>query len=115
MNIEEFREFVLSLPYVEETTPFDETTLVYKIGGKMFTFADMIEFKEIAVKCDPDKAIELRERYSEITPAYHMSKKHWNGISTSGSLTDAQIKQWIVDSYKLVYDKLPKKIKDLLI
>ena len=71
MDILEFRDYCLSLPMSEECTPFDETTLVYKIGGKMYAYAGMENFTRFAVKCDPDRAVELRERYREITPAWH--------------------------------------------
>lgn len=80
MDILELRRYCLSLPLAEECTPFDETTLVFKIGGKMFCYTDMVEFRWIAVKCDPDRAVLLRERYPElVTPAFHSNKRHWNG------------------------------------
>lgn len=85
MDILELRRYCLSLPLAEECTPFDETTLVFKIGGKMFCYTDMVEFRWIAVKCDPDRAVLLRERYPElVTPAFHSNKRHWNGIRTDG-------------------------------
>ena len=77
MDVLSFRDYCLSLPLTEETTPFDETTLVYKIGGKMYACADMETFEWIAVKCDPDEAIALRERYEEVNPAFHFNKVHW--------------------------------------
>lgn len=86
MDVLEFRDYCLSLPMTEESTPFDETTLVYKIGGRMYAYADMVDFTRIAVKCDPDEAIALRERYPEVEPAFHMNKRHWNGIRTTGDL-----------------------------
>ena len=90
MDILELRRYCLSLPLAEECTPFDETTLVFKIGGKMFCYTDMVEFRWIAVKCDPDRAVLLRERYPElVTPAFHSNKRHWNGIRTDGDLPDA--------------------------
>ena len=82
MDVLSFRDYCLSLPLTEESTPFDETTLVYKIGGKMYACADMNDFGQVAVKCDPDEAVRLRERYEEIGPAYHFNKTHWNGIAT---------------------------------
>ena len=78
MDVLSFRDYCLSLPLTEESTPFDETTLVYKIGGKMYACADMNDFGQVAVKCDPDEAVRLRERYEEIGPAYHFNKTHWN-------------------------------------
>ena len=91
------------LPLAEECTPFDETTLVFKIGGKMFCYTDMVEFRWIAVKCDPDRAVLLRERYPElVTPAFHSNKRHWNGIRTDGDLPDAFIREQLRHSYLLV-------------
>ncbi len=109
MDITEIREFCLSLPETEETLPFDETTLVYKVGGKMFLLTDMTDRGGINVKCDPDRAIELRERYAEeVTPGYHMNKRHWNTVRTDGDLPEKQIRRWIEDSYRLVAESLPK-------
>lgn len=109
MDVLEYREYCLSLPYTEECTPFDETTLVFKVAGKMFAYADMDEFHWICMKCEPDKAIELREKYSDqILPAYHSNKRHWNMVRTDGDLPDRKIKEWIKDSYLLVVEKLPK-------
>ena len=102
MDVLSFRDYCLSLPLTEETTPFDETTLVYKIGGRMYACADMEAFEWIAVKCDPDKAIALRERYAEVNPAFHFNKVHWNGIGTTGDLPDAFIREQIRNSYLLV-------------
>lgn len=102
MDVLTFRDYCLSLPLTEETTPFDETTLVYKIGGRMYVYADMVDFEHIAVKCEPDEAILLRERYPEITPGFHMNKRHWNTIATSGDLPDAFIREQIRRSYLLV-------------
>ena len=95
MDVLSFRDYCLSLPLTEESTPFDETTLVYKIGGKMYACADMNDFGQVAVKCDPDEAVRLRERYEEIGPAYHFNKTHWNGIRTAGDLPDAFIREQI--------------------
>jgi predicted DNA-binding protein (MmcQ/YjbR family) len=113
MNIEELREFCLSLPYAEETFPFDQYTLVFKVGGKMFglTGLDSPELS-INLKCDPDKATELRERYPAVQPGYHMSKKHWNTVFIDGSIPRKQIEEWIIESYQLVLNSLPRKIRD---
>ncbi len=102
MDILEIREYCLSFPGATETTPFDETTLVYKIGGKMFLLTDMENGQWINVKCDPDRAIELRERYEEVTPGWHMNKRHWNTIRIDGDLPAQLIREWIRDSYDLV-------------
>ena len=73
MDVLTFRDYCLSLPMAEETTPFDETTLVYKVGGKMFACADMAEFEWVAVKCDPAEAVLLREQYDEVSAAWHFN------------------------------------------
>jgi predicted DNA-binding protein (MmcQ/YjbR family) len=103
MNIEMLREYCLSKPGAEETLPFGPDTLVFKVNGKMFLLtgldADPLQFN---VKCDPDKAAELREEYSCVLPGYHMNKKHWNTIVVDGSVSTKQLKGWIDDSYDLV-------------
>lgn len=104
MDVLSFRDYCLSLPFSEESTPFDETTLVYKIGGRMYACADMVDFDSIAVKCDPDEALVLRERYPEVEAAYHFNKKHWNGIRTTGDLPDGFIRRQIRNSYLLVLE-----------
>lgn len=103
MDLTAFRDYCLSLPFTEETTPFDETTLVYKVGGRMYAFADMVEFRRVALKCDPDEAILLRERYpDEVTPAYHTNKRLWNDIRATGDLPERFIREQIRNSYLLV-------------
>lgn len=115
MDILELREYCLSLPLAEETLPFDERSLVYKVEGKMFLLTDMQDFHWINIKCDPDRAIELRERYPEVKPGYHMNKRHWNTIEMCGDLPDKLIKEWIFDSYRLVIDKLPRSKREPLL
>lgn len=109
MNIEQLHEYALSLPDVTESFPFDETTLVMKAGGKMFLLvsldADPLQFN---VKCDPERAIELREEYNCVLPGYHMNKKHWNTIIVDGTLTNKQLKEMVLDSYNLVVKKKKK-------
>lgn len=116
MDVLEFRDYCLSLPMTEESTPFDETTLVYKIGGRMYAYADMVDFTRIAVKCDPDEAIALRERYPEVEPAFYMNKRHWNGIRTTGDLPDAFIREQVRNSYLLVLRRnvTPRALRDEL-
>ncbi len=109
MNIEEYREFCLSLKDTEEKFPFDENTLVFSIRGKMFSLTDTGVFDFINVKCDPEKAIALRERYDDVLPGYHMNKNHWNSIRMNGSIPDTMIKDWIKESYSLVISGLPKR------
>lgn len=109
MNILDYRNFCISLPGVTEEFPFDDKTLVFKVMGKMFTACDVDEFDSINLKCDPVKAIELREFYPEVSPGYHMNKKHWNTVSMQGDLPDDLIREWIKDSYDLVVENLPKR------
>ncbi len=112
MNIESLREYCLSKPGAEETLPFGPDTLVYKVGGKVFllTGLDSEEFR-FNVKCDPDKALELREEFSCVLPGYHMNKKHWNTIVVDGSVPSRQLKDWIDHSYELVAGNSSKKKK----
>ena len=109
MNIEDIRLFALSLPDVEEGFPFGEETLVFKIQGKLFLLmgltSDPLQFN---VKCDPEKAIELREQYDCVIPGYHMNKKHWNSVIVNGTMTGKELKEQIAHSYSLV---APKKKK----
>jgi predicted DNA-binding protein (MmcQ/YjbR family) len=110
MNIETFVEYCLTKKGVEETFPFDNVTLVMKVMGKMFAVCPTDrDGLQIALKCDPEYAIELRERHEEITEAWHMSKKHWNGVNCEGSLKDAFVRELIDDSYNLVVKGLTKK------
>ncbi|MGK2864749.1 MAG: MmcQ/YjbR family DNA-binding protein [Chitinophagaceae bacterium] len=99
----------------EETLPFGPDTLVYKVGGKVFLFMSLDnEDLRFNVKCDPEKAIELREEFDCVLPGYHMNKKHWNTIIADGSVSEKLLKDWIDHSYQLIVDSLPKKIKEEL-
>ena len=110
MNIEAYRNFCLSFPGATEDLPFDENTLCFKVMGKIFSICDIEEFESINLKCDPVKAIELREQYPDIVvPGYHMNKKHWNTVSMQDNLSDELIKEWITDSYNLVVAGLTKR------
>jgi len=109
MHIEALRDFCLQLKEVTEAMPFDKEVLVFKVKGKMFLLTNINDFTSINVKCNPEYAIELREKYTEVTAGYHMNKKHWNTIKINQTISDNQIYQWIKDSYWLVVEKLPKK------
>lgn len=111
MNIEEFREYCLKKPGVTEDMPFGENTLVFKVGGKMFTLTDINTFASINLKCDPERAQELRNQYSFILPGYHMNKKHWNTVVLDGAIPGSQLKELIDHSYALVYSALPKVVQ----
>lgn len=109
MDIESLREYCLSKPDVEETLPFGPDTLVFKVNGKMFLLTGLDEERlSFNVKCDPDKAIQLREEFDCVQPGYHMNKKHWNTIIVDGSVSVKQLKEWIDDSYELVTKKRKK-------
>ena len=109
MDIESFRLYCLSKPFVNESFPFDETTLVFKVAGKMFAFTDLNEPFAITLKCDPDRALFLREHYPAIRPAWHFNKQHWNRVEVDGSLTDEMLIELIDHSFNLVVQSLPKK------
>lgn len=110
MNIEELREYVLSLKDVDESFPFGEDTLVFKTNNKIFLLVSLSSSPlQFNVKCNPEKAIELREEYSCILPGYHMNKKHWNTIIVDGTLSQSQLKGFIKDSFDLIANKLKKK------
>lgn len=115
MNIEAFRDYCLSKKGVEETFPFGEETLVFKVMGKMFALTGLDNDLFTAnLKCDPDRAVELRERYSQIYPGYHMNKKHWNTVEFENGLEDGLLRDLIDHSYDLVVAKMPKKLKEEL-
>jgi predicted DNA-binding protein (MmcQ/YjbR family) len=103
MNLEQLRDYCVAKPQAEEYCPFGPDTLVYKINGKIFLLTSIdkqpIQFN---VKCDPEKAIELREQYAAILPGYHMNKKLWNTVIIDGTLTSQQLKAFVDDSYELV-------------
>jgi len=111
MNIEELRTFCLSLKGVEEKLPFDNRTLVFYVKGKMFCLTDIEDYESINLKCDPEEAIMLRERYEEVLPGYHMNKNHWNTVKTGGKIYDNLMKEWIRKSYDLVVSGLPKRLQ----
>ena len=110
MNIEEVRTYCLSKPYVAEDFPFDETVLVFRVAGKIFVLCALDAMPpRINVKCDPQKAIELRELYNYVVPGFHMSKKHWNTIFIESVNNEQQLRTWIDESYELVIKGLTKK------
>ena len=112
MNIEEVRDYCLSLPQVTEDFPFDETTLVFRIEQKIFAMVDLEDTQWFVLKCEPEYALELRERHPEISGAWHMNKKYWNQLNLFGQLRDEQVKYLIRHSYNEVVKKLPRKVKE---
>ena len=111
MNIEEIRDYCLTKPGVTEDMPFGEDTLVFRVGEKLFLLTSLSQGDRFNVKCDPERAIELREQHTEIQPGYHMNKKHWNTVYTNGDLNRRQICDMIDHSYDLVLKSLPKNIR----
>lgn len=109
MHIESFREFCLVHKGVTEGFPFDHKTIVFKVGGKMFALADIEEFDSFNVKCDPDLAVELRERYQAVKPGFHMNKTHWNTVYIDQDMSDDLLLEQIENSYQLIFQSLPKK------
>src|SRR5438046_8233921 len=109
MNLEEFREYCLAKGGVTEGTPFGETVLVFRVGGKMFALAALDEIPAtVNLKCDPDVALELRDRYEQVQPGYHMNKKHWNTVEIGAGLAKAELRKMVDHSYELVVVSLPK-------
>jgi predicted DNA-binding protein (MmcQ/YjbR family) len=115
MNVEQFREYCLSKLLVTEEFPFDSATLVFKVAGKMFalTGLDADEFK-INLKCDPERAIKLRDEHPSIIPGFHMNKKHWNTVIIDGSFSQKLLLELIDHSYELVIQSLTRKIRQEL-
>lgn len=112
MNIETLREYCLTRPGAEESFPFGDDTLVFKVGGKIFLLAGINTGDRFNAKCDPERAVELREQFSEVLPGFHMNKKHWNTVLMTGSLTENQLREIIDHSYTLVVKSLPKKVQE---
>ena len=109
MNAENLREYCLNKWEVTESFPFNDTALVFKVSGKMFALVSLDDPLSISLKCDPEKAIELREHYHSVVPGYHFNRKHWNTIYIDGSVDDELIFSWIDHSYQQVVEKLSKK------
>ncbi len=112
MDLDILHQYCMQKLGAEACFPFDQTTLVFKVFGKMFALVDADTFESINLKCDPERAMDLRERYSAVQPGFHMNHKHWNTISFHTDLADAHIFELIDHSYQLVYSGLPKKIRD---
>ena len=111
MNVETVREYCLNKKGVTESFPFDDVSLVVKVMNKMFALIDLEEANHIALKCDPEKAIELREHYSGIEGAYHFNKKYWNSVRFDSDVDDKLMKELIDHSYDEVIKKFTKKLR----
>jgi predicted DNA-binding protein (MmcQ/YjbR family) len=112
MDLEKVREYCLKKKFTTESTPFDEETPVYKVLDKMYCLINLKLPVSINLKCDPEEAIELRERYMGIKPGYHMNKKHWNTVELKSDVDEKTILKLIDNSYDLVIKSLPKKIRN---
>ena len=112
MDLEKIRSYCLMKKGVTESLPFDEETPVYKVMGKMFLLSNLTLPISINIKCDPELAVELREKYEAVSPGYHMNKVHWNTVILDGSITDKYIYEWIDLSYELIVKGLAKKERD---
>lgn len=111
MDIEFFRDYCLSKKGVSESLPFDQSTLVFKVLHRIFALTNIDHFTSINLKCEPDYAQELREKYKGVAPGYHMNKKHWNTIQFENDVDDKLICSLIDHSYESVIKGLPKKLQ----
>ena len=115
MQVDTFREYCLGKAGVTEGAPFGPEDIVFKVGGKMFALLALNEIPPAAnLKCDPDRALELRDRYEEVTPGYHMNKRHWNTVQLVGGIPEVEIRQMIDHSYTLVVQSLPRTQRERL-
>lgn len=114
MNIESLREYCLIKKGATESFPFDEITLVFKVMNKIFALTSIYGELSVNLKCEPEKAIALREQYSFVFPGYHMNKVHWNTIEITNAVPDKLIEEWIDDSYSLIVKSLTRKQQEEL-
>jgi predicted DNA-binding protein (MmcQ/YjbR family) len=114
MDIETFRLYCLAKPGASEHLPFDDRTLVFKVGGKIFALCDVEEFDGVNLKCDPERAVELREQYDAVMPGYHMNKTHWNTVKVDGDVNGRMLQELIDHSYELIVSSLPKREREKL-
>ncbi|MGB0432364.1 MAG: MmcQ/YjbR family DNA-binding protein [Bacteroidia bacterium] len=112
MEFDHLREYCLNKKQTTESFPFGEDTLVFKVAGKMFALVDVASAHSVNLKCNPEKALELRAQFPEdVLPGYHMNKKHWNTVLLQSRVTNAEIEQLIDHSYNLIVNSLSKKIR----
>jgi len=114
MNVEEVREYCITKKGAEEAFPFNEGTLVFKVMGKMFALLPLDKGNIINLKCDPERAIILREENEYIIPGFHMNKKHWNTVDYNSNISRNQFTDLIDHSYDLIVSSLTKKLKEEL-
>ncbi len=115
MNIQAFYDYCLAKKGVTEHFPFDEDTLVFKVGGKMFALSSLSQWEKgeasVNLKCDPERALELRAEYESVQPGFHMSKVHWNTVAVNGDVPEKMFRELIDHSYELIFKSLTKKLQ----
>lgn len=114
MDIESFREYCLQKKGTTESFPFDRNTLVFKVGNKMYALTNIDEFNFVNLKCDPERALDLRETFNGIQPGYHMNKRLWNSVYQNKDVSDNLLFELIDHSYDLIVASLPKKVRNEL-
>jgi predicted DNA-binding protein (MmcQ/YjbR family) len=111
MNIEELRDYCLAKPGTTEETPFGPDTLVFKVGGKVYALTSIDNYGSVNLKCDPERAVQLRDEFDYVLPGYHMNKKHWNTVVIGTGISVRQLQELIDHSYDLVRKSLPKTVQ----
>lgn len=114
MTLEEFRTHCAAYPGFSEDLPFGPEVLAFRVGGRIFALMDVDAFESVNLKCDPERAVDLREQHAGITPGYHMNKRHWNTVRTDGSVPHRLLLELARHSYELVRASLPGKLRDAL-
>ena len=119
MNIEDFRNYCLSLPGVEETMPwatdkneYNRGLLCFSVAGKWFCFVHIDEFEFCNLKCPPEQAETLRERYEGIHPGWHMNKRHWNSVYFRSDVPESKVFELVRLAYDTVVAGLPKAVRE---
>lgn len=114
MDLQGFQQFCLSFNGVTEEFPFDESTLVYKVSGKIFALSNVENFDFISLKCDPDDALAYRAAFESVKAGYHLNKRHWNTVTLTGEVPDQLLRDWIEASYRLAAAGLSAKLRKML-
>ncbi len=114
LKLDAFTKYCLSKPAVTKDFPFGEETICFRVAGKIFAITSFSIPLKVNLKCDPEEAVDLRERYEEVQPGYHMNKKHWNTVDFEGRISDAELKKMTDNSYDLIVSSLTKKQRELL-
>ena len=112
MDVDELRLYCLSLAHSTEDTPFDWDVLAFRVHGKIFALASIEKNDSVNLKCDPERAVQLREQFHAVKPGYHMNKTHWNTVFFNQDLNDAELLDLVKHSYDLIFSSLPKKLRE---